>query len=793
MLPRHPFTLLLTVLCLGTPAAAATSAATEGQAVRLPVVFEENVGQSRSGGEYVALAGKGSLSVAPDAVTYRFGAEGQALTMRLVGASPRAEITPERRLPVRSHYFLGADASRWRRDVPGYSEVRARGVYSGIDVVHYTNARQDLEQDFIVAPRADPSRIRMRFEGARSVRLDRQGALVIETSSGKLRQRRPVAYQIRNTRQVSVPCDYRVSGNEVRFALGSFDRSNGLVIDPVLEYGSYFSSDVRSLGVDAAGKLYVAGDVIDGSERSALVAKLDPTLSGSAQLVYRTIFGGSTGSSTESVFDIAVNADQSVWATGSTAAFDFPLTANPFQSSPDGLVNTFLVRLSPAGAVNYSSYITFAGSSAGNGVQPTGSDVFVSGTRFGTLSDFPVVRYGGGGGTGGDAFLIRLTNLGETPDPSPADGYNQTNLVYAAMVGGTAADNGGAVVVDPSGRAYVAGLTTSSDFPVSSNALNAARSAGANDLTLFGLSADGNALVYSSFLVSGDGFNGPPALAIDIDGRLYAAGVTNSSGFPFTTDAFQSTLSGPSDGFLLVLDPLASSSLVYGTLLGGTGADSLTAVAVDATNRIYLGGSSSSADAPKANALDSTLGGTADGYLAILDRTKTGAAQLVFGTYVGGSAFDTVKGIAVASATAVWVSLTPVSTDLATVNPVQTGTGPVFLARINPVGQVGPPGKLKVSPTKLSFPSTRLTKTSKKTLLIQNIGKGPLDVNVGALAAPYSVLSGGGAFTLAPKQKVQVTIQFAPTVAGNLAATLTITSSDPARPTQLVTLKGKAK
>src|SRR2546423_961321 len=104
--------------------------------------------------------------------------------MTMVGAKPDASVEGLEALPGKSNYLIGNDHKKWRTDVPNYGKVRYRDAWPGIDVVYYGNQRQ-LEYDFVVKPNADPNSIRLRFEGAKRIEIDKKGELILHTSGGE--------------------------------------------------------------------------------------------------------------------------------------------------------------------------------------------------------------------------------------------------------------------------------------------------------------------------------------------------------------------------------------------------------------------------------------------------------------------------------------------------------------------------------------------------------------------------------------------------------------------------------
>ncbi|MFN0122790.1 MAG: hypothetical protein ACKV2V_20005, partial [Blastocatellia bacterium] len=149
---------------------------------QVPMSFERNEGQADARVKYLARGrGYGLFLTANEALLQLRGQNAAAaslLRMRLRGASAAPVITGEDALPGKSNYFLGNDPARWQTGVDTFGRVAYRDVYPGVNLVYYGNQRE-LEYDFVVAPGADPHRIRMEFSGARGMRIDADGALVL--------------------------------------------------------------------------------------------------------------------------------------------------------------------------------------------------------------------------------------------------------------------------------------------------------------------------------------------------------------------------------------------------------------------------------------------------------------------------------------------------------------------------------------------------------------------------------------------------------------------------------------
>jgi hypothetical protein len=354
-----------------------------------------------------AISGPDSLIPSPQSLAPDPGPSTEsatALRMRLVGANPHAVATGAEELPGKVNYFIGNDRKKWRTNVPTYAKVKYQGVYPGIDLVYYGNQGGRLEYDFVVAPGADPSAIaldvaavsdRRTAVGTPPLQIADDGDLIIPTGDGEVRFHKPVAYQeapsetgnskfeTRHTlaRHSSLVTRHSIDGrftldaeNRVRFALGPYDRSEPLVIDPVLVYSTYLGGSVSDSGsaiaVDSSGNAYVAGETSSSNfptanplqaqlrgvgVSNAFATKLNAA--GSA-LVYSTYLGGSGG---DAGYGIAVDSSGNAYVAGYTDSSDFP-TANPLQAHLRGTCsncrNAFVTKLNPAGsALVYSTYL----------------------------------------------------------------------------------------------------------------------------------------------------------------------------------------------------------------------------------------------------------------------------------------------------------------------------------------------------------------------------------------------------------------------------------------------------
>jgi hypothetical protein len=269
-------------------------------------------------------------------------------------------------------------------------------------------------------------------------------------------------------------------------------------------------------------------------------------------------------------------------------------------------------------------------------------------------------------------------------------------LSYSTYLGGSSSDSGDGIAVDTVGNAYVTGETSSTDFPTANPFQGT--SGGGGDVFVAKLSSSGATLLYSTYL-GGSQFDFGAGIAVDTAGNAYVTGQTSSTNFP-TKNSFQGVLgSGHTNAFVAKLDN--SGSLLYSTYLGGSRFDNSTGVAVGSAGNAYVTGQTSSTDFPTKNPLQAGRNGSSDAFVAKIDTTASGAASLVYSTYLGGSDAEGGGAVAVDSAGDAFVTGFTQSSDFPTANALQAAYGggtcidyyygkfncaDAFVAKLNPAG-----------------------------------------------------------------------------------------------------------
>ncbi|MBO1319384.1 SBBP repeat-containing protein [Acanthopleuribacter pedis] len=394
--------------------------------------------------------------------------------------------------------------------------------------------------------------------------------------------------------------------------------------------------------VDASGAVYVVGTTASdnfpttsgvhgtahGGGTDVFVTKFDAD----GDLAYATFIGGDAD---ETGLAIAVDATGNVALAGLSRGDGFPVTSGAFNQTFGGGEDGFVAKLNPSG-----SQLIFAGYLGGVlddhiedlALDADGNLYVVGRTR---SPNFPTTpgAFREIYNDNGDAFLVKIDSTG-------------SNVAYATLLGGESADLAKAVAVDAAGNAVVTGDTSSSNYPVTSNAFSQTRS-GFTDVFVTGVNPTGTALNFSTFL-GGRGFDLAEALTLDASCHIFITGSTESFNFPVSANAFFSERQGSTDLFLARLSPSADQ-LSYSTFFGTIREHTIgVGIAVDDTGTMTVAGHSSGDAIPVTdNAFDQTANGGLDIVLAQFD---PGGTQLRYCTYLGGERDDLPAALALTPA-----------------------------------------------------------------------------------------------------------------------------------------------
>lgn len=638
------------VMAAAGPLLAETTVPDLNEFAKLPLAFEANQGQADSRIMFMAHGLAYSVFLTrQEAVLNLTGPAGQTnvLYMALSSANPNPTVSGQERLPGESNYLIGNDRSKWHTGVPSFGRVRYEAVYPGIDLIYYGN-RGQLEYDFVAAPGADPARIRMRFAGARGMRVAPDGDLVMKAGAEEIRFQHPTVYQtlagggrseVRGRFVLRAP-------NEAGFRLSAYDHSLPLVIDPAIVRSTYLGGKGKDIGyaiaVDRQGSVYVTGSTNSASgfpliscfhcalagAMDAFVTKFHPSGGG---YFYSTYLGGS---GSDAGFGIAADGQGNAYITGETNSPNFPL-AGPALPPGGGVWDAFVTALNPAGFPIYSTYLGGSGTDVGYGiaVDGGGNAVVVGATNSPNLPVVTCLQCFPQGAT--DAFVT---------------GFNPVGLLrFSTYFGGKGNDFGYGISLDANDEIGITGSTTSVNFPVVACAQcinHGGRDIFASTL-IYSSGGPSLSLKWSTYWGGGKDDVGY-GIAMDSPGEAWVAGFTTSINFPITATCIQCVNGGGQDAVVVRFNV---TSATFSDYLGGAGDDTGRAIveATPATGGLpvaYIAGDTFSLNFPLLSCI-AGFGCAPNGGDDVFVAAYAYPGVRLFSTYLGGKADDVGRGIAV--------------------------------------------------------------------------------------------------------------------------------------------------
>ncbi|MCI1188251.1 gliding motility-associated C-terminal domain-containing protein [Hymenobacter sp. DH14] len=702
-----PFRFVGRALCLAVGlmlplAAQAVSAGPEGGSLE----FIRNQGQWDEHVRYAAALPSGRLFVQPTGLTYAFydpafldqhhrsgaGAPApagpangaiaaHAYSVSFEKASPKARLTASEVTPGERNYFVGNDEQHWASHVRAYRQLRYADLWPGIDLTLYENQTQRLEYDVLLAPRANPARVALRYDGASALSLDAAGNLVIKTTVSTTTELAPQAWQFdANGRRQNVACRYVLADHTVRFVLGKYDASRALTIDPTVQFSTLTGSRADNWGFtatyDNAGNMYSGGIAFDigfptttGAFQTFFAAladialiKYNTTVSGPAARVWATYLGGTN---TEFPHSLVVNGQNELVLLGSTSSRDYPTTTGvvqpafrggpavaPFGTSasfyymPNG-ADLVLTRLRADGGALLAS--TYLGGTGNDGVITSGSPVTINygdAFRSDVLLDGAGNVYVAASTSSAAGFPGLASGFGATYQGGPSDGVvckltpDLRSVLWAGLLGGSGQDAAFSVQRDAQGRVFVCGGTSSANFPATAGSYHPTAPGGSADGFVARISADGRTLERATYLGTSS-TDLAQLLQLDAAGNPYVFGQSIGS-YPNTL-GLAGTVGGPQ--FIQKLDAdlaVSQFSITFGNRSGGGPNLVPTAFLVDDCERVYISGWGGADNAGyfggNTNGLPVTPGAvqpTTDGSDFYLAEFAPGLTKLEYATFFG--------------------------------------------------------------------------------------------------------------------------------------------------------------
>lgn len=562
--------------------------------------FFENRGQWPTGVLYRAKTPSGSIYLEQGRILYYFTDYSQlhdshanmneklagdsvifkqdVVTANFVGANQAVETEKKFQTSYYQNYFLGNDPNHWASGVYGYHHVTYKSLYNGIDLLVFEKDAA-LKYEFHLQPNADPNAITIKYEGEKGVKLDKNGNLIVYSKIGEIQERKPYAYQIKNGKIIEVPCEFVLKNDQVTYALGAYDHSLELIIDPELIFATYSGSTTDNFGMTATyaydGKGYSAGTIYGNTYPTpgpawnttpniTMILVGAPTTDvfiskysedGTSMLWTNFIGGGDNTQGTETVHSLICDRDNNVYMYGATSSTDFPVEGG-FQ--PDHAGGNLL-------SVAYN----------GTNFGVTGTDIFVAKFSSNGLNLMGSTYIGG---SANDGVNFKITS----GTYSSASAYDSLTTNYGDQFRGE-------IMIDSLENILVVSSSWSADFPVESGFQMT--KGGMQDAVVFKISADFSTLLWSSFY---GGANNDAGYSVKIDSsyNVVFVGGTSSLTLPGTTGGIQPSYGGgKTDGFVTKITE-DGDAILQSTFIGTPLYDQVFFVEIDRWDNIFIVGQS---------------------------------------------------------------------------------------------------------------------------------------------------------------------------------------------------------
>jgi len=545
--------------------------------------------------------------------------------VKFLNANPNPQIVPDKALASYSNYFIGNDSSKWASNCKTFQAITYKNLYKNIDVRFYTS-NETLKYDIIVHPGGDPNQVIMYFDGVENLKL-KDEQLEIKTTVGTIKELAPYTYQNTNEKRNAIASSYNVKGNFVRFNINNdYDKNSSLIIDPSVIFISYTGSTPDNWGFtatyDGVGNFYAGGIVFgagfpvsNGAVQNTFnggstlkidigIIKFDPT---GRNRMYATYIGG-TGD--DQPHSLVVDRAGNLVIAGRSSSTDYPTKGNTKLYGIGGGFDIILTKLNATGTAMIGSLRIGGRNNDGvnietNYPQNLGSTStrrnYGDDARSEVILDndnnilLASVTQSSDIGISGNAFQktpgVRQDGIIVKMNPT------LDNVIFSSYLGGSGDDAAFVLSISPlTGDIYVAGATTSSDFPGDKSGVLSATNQGAAgtvDGFITAIKSDGSAIIKTTYI----GTTGEDVLfGIQFDklGFPYITGTTTGL-FPVKNSPFNTKNPGQEKGkhFIAKLTP-DLSSFVFLTNFGNPNASrpslSLTAFLVDRCQNMYVSG-----------------------------------------------------------------------------------------------------------------------------------------------------------------------------------------------------------
>jgi len=597
----------------------------------------------------------------------------------LINSNPSTTITATDQQEYYENFYTTGDADHGITNVHTFKTITYQNIYPKIDMILKT-AGQGMEYSFLVHPGGKVSDIKLRWNGTDKAVALENGGIKFCNALGGMEESAPKSFV--DGKEVKSWCVKEE--NNYGFKVENYNKSNDLLIDPSLVWGTYYGVLLEDLGfgvcTDDFGNAFItgytnsdSGIATSGAYQTSFSGGSDVFLakfSPEGNISWATYYGGSGN---DVAYGLSTDGSNNAYITGTTTSIYGIATSGANQTSyGGGAFDSYLAKFNLAGVLVWGTYYGGTGDDDAYGIRADGSgNIYISGQSTSSNGIATSGAYQTSNGGGYDCFLAKFSSAGK--------------ISWATYYGGSENDFALAVTTYGSGMVYITGETGSINGIATLGSYQTTFGGGGSDVFLAKFNSAGAISWATYYGGSSNYIKQANGVSTDALGNIYIVGSTDDTSGIATYGSYQTSYGGGSDVFLAKFS--SSGSLSWGTYYGGSSFDYGSGISADASDNIYITGSTQSLTGIATSGTYQTsyggYGGYGDAFLAKFNSEGV----ISWATYYGGSGGDVSRGVITDAFGDIYITgWTNSSSNIATSGGYQTffsGGADAFLAKFH--------------------------------------------------------------------------------------------------------------
>ncbi|MBK9732209.1 MAG: SBBP repeat-containing protein [Chitinophagaceae bacterium] len=541
-----------------------------------------------------------------------------------------------------NYYYAPVKTNRIER-VKAFNTITYHNIYPGIDLIFTApNDEKDtpLHYDFVLQPGADPNMIDLKYSGNHALTINDKGAVQLNTAIGYVEEGKPVSFL--KTGGKEVYSAYAIEKNHVKYTIGEYDKTQTLIIDPTLMWGTYYGGE----------KIEDAAKVVLDKKKSPIISGNTTSISNIASAgAFQTVYGGDPsdlfvakfktngklewasyfgGNSKDLGYGACTDKSNNVILYGK-AVSDGLATIGQMDSKGSG--DGIIAKFTSAGIFLWSTYKGSANDDHyRNVITDNKGNLYCAGYTESKVGIATPGAYQEVFGGSGDCLFSKFT----------PDGVELWTTYFGAL----GSDRFHAINFDIYNRVLLEG-TTGSTTDMTTTGVHQTTFGGGDEDVLLAVFDTSGQRIWSTYF-GGEYSDRGRGVESDIEGNIYITGLTESTMGIATPGAHQETWTPAYDGTTRLEDGYlakftTTGQRVWGTYYGGSDYDRIWGMTLDRNaHAIYVAGGTKSLDSiASPNAWQQNKVSGADGFFARWDYN----GKLIWGSYIGSNSEEHIQDI----------------------------------------------------------------------------------------------------------------------------------------------------